>query len=164
MNTGIQRSSATPWGAWTTTTPSNNPKAERKKNIIEIMAAHKIPYIATATIAFPEDLIRKVEKAMKYRGTKFLHILAPCPPGWKTAPELTIKLSRMAIECKVFPLMEVIDGEKYILNYEPAGLPVKGYIRLQERFKHLKDTDIETIQIFYDKEWEKIMAKVNSSS
>lgn len=164
MNTGIQRSSATPWGAWTTTTPYDNPKAERKKNIDEIMAAHKIPYAATATVAFPEDLIKKVEKAMKYRGTKFLHILSPCPPGWKTAPELTIKMSRLAIECKVFPLMEIEDGEKYILNYEPQGRPVKEYIRLQERFKHLTDEDIEKIQIFYDKEWEKLMAKVKSSS
>lgn len=162
MNTGIQRSSATPLGAWTTTTPYDNPKAENKKNIDEIMAAHKIPYLATATVAFPEDLIKKVEKAKNYRGTRFIHILSPCPPGWKIQPEASIKISRLAVETKIFPLYEVEDGEKYILNYEPAGIPVKEYIKQQDRFKHLHDEDIENIQKNINYEWDKLMKKITN--
>lgn len=162
MNTGIQRSSATPLGAWTTTTPYDNPKAESKKDIIKIMAAHKIPYIATATLAFPEDLIRKIKKAKNYYGTKFIHILAPCPPGWKTQPEWTIKLSRLAVECKVFPLLEVEKGEKYFLNYIPKGLHIKEYIKYQERFKHLKEEDIENLQAEVEKNWQELLTKTES--
>ena len=164
MNTGIQRSSATPLGAWTTTTPYDNPKSEKKKNIDEIMAAHKIPYLATATVAFPEDLIRKVQKAKNYRGTRFIHILSPCPPGWKIQPETSIKMSRLAVETKVFPLYEVEDGEKYILNYMPQGIPVKEYIKPQDRFKHLTDEDIENIQKMVDIEWDKLMKKIKNTN
>ena len=86
MNTGIQRSSATPWLAWTTTTPTAHPKDEPKKDIVAIMAAHRIPYVATATVGFPEDMIRKFRKARSIRGAKFLHLLSPCPPGRRHHP------------------------------------------------------------------------------
>jgi pyruvate/2-oxoacid:ferredoxin oxidoreductase beta subunit len=84
MNTGIQRSSSTPWGAWTTTTPAGHPEAHPKKDILSILAAHRIPYAATATVAYPVDLVNKVAKAKAIRGMCFIHIFSPCPPGWKT--------------------------------------------------------------------------------
>jgi hypothetical protein len=92
MNTGVQRSSATPWGAWTTTTPTSDPEHQPKKDIMAIMAAHRIPYAATASVAYPVDLVEKVKKARTIRGTRFIHILAPCPPGWKTQNDETIDL------------------------------------------------------------------------
>jgi len=96
MMTGMQRSSATPAGAWSTTTPLPQPKKERKKDIIGIMAAHRIPYVATATIAYPEDFIKKVLKAKEMRGTRFFDLLAPCPTGWRFDTKFSVRLSRMA--------------------------------------------------------------------
>jgi len=161
MNTGVQRSSATPYGAWTTTTPVENPKRERKKNIVEALAAHRIPYIATATVAFPEDLIQKVNKAKSLKGTRFIHILSPCPPGWKSAPEHSVRISRLAVESKIFPLYEIEDGIKYRINYLSRGIPVKEYLKLQDRFKHLSEEEIETIQKEVDWEWERLLARAN---
>jgi len=163
MNTGIQRSSATPPGAWTTTTPTSAPKAERKKNIVEVLAAHRIPYLATASVAYPDDMIAKIKKAKEIHGTKFIHVFSPCPPGWKYEPEDSIKVSRMAIESKVFPLIEVYDGIDYRLSHEPTGTPVRDYLRMQGRFRHLKDQQIETIQRAIDEEWERLMAKISPS-
>lgn len=161
MNTGIQRSSATPKGTWTTTTPIKYPKTQPKKNILEIMAAHRIPFTATASVAFPDDLIKKVEKAKNTKGTKFIHILAPCPTGWKIAPELSIKIARLAVKTGVFPLYEVVNGIEYTINMEPDGTPVKEYLRLQGRFRHLSEEDIEEIQRNVEREWEILKRKVN---
>ncbi len=162
MNTGIQRSSATPYLAWTTTTPEKTPKAEPKKDIMAIMVAHGIPYAATATIAYPEDFIRKVQKAKSIYGTKFLHVLAPCPPGWKTSSELTIKLSRLAVQTRVFPLYEVENRERYTLNEPKAetGLPVSAYLRLQGRFSHLTEDEQAAIQRLVDARWQRLMRLV----
>jgi pyruvate/2-oxoacid:ferredoxin oxidoreductase beta subunit len=157
MNTGIQRSSATPWGAWTTTTPDR--KLEPKKDIMAIMAAHRIPYAATASIAYPDDLVRKVQRAKEIRGMKFIHLLAPCPPGWKIPSELTIKLARLAVQTKSFPLYEVEDGERYQITEVPNGRPVRDYLELQGRFRHLTDDDIDDIQRRIDQCWEKLRAK-----
>lgn len=162
MNTGIQRSSGTPWGAWTTTTPKENPKGEPKKNIMEIMSAHRIPYCASATVAFPEDLIQKVLKAKKIFGTRFLHILSPCPPGWKSQNDASIRLTRLAVESKIFPLYEVEDGVRYNITYTPKGIPVKEYLKEQERFKHLTEKDIDFIQKNVDIEWERLLKKANA--
>jgi pyruvate/2-oxoacid:ferredoxin oxidoreductase beta subunit len=162
MNTGIQRSSATPWGAWTTTTPVKHPKDMPKKDIIEIMAAHRIPYTATCTVAYPEDMLRKIKKAKEIRGTKFIHILSPCPPGWKSKPEHTIKLSRLAVKTRVFPLYEVENGDKWTLNLDPKPVKVIEYLKLQGRFRHLKDEDIERIQKNVDWEWERLMKKISN--
>ncbi len=160
MNTGIQRSSATPYKAWTTTTPYKFPKTRQKKDIIGILAAHKIPYAATATVAYPEDLVKKVSKAKALRGFKFVHILAPCPPGWKTPPEITIKLSRLAVQTGVFPLYEVENGEKYKINIKPKKLkPVLEYLKLQGRFRHLTQNDVNEIQKNVDKNWKLLQAK-----
>jgi pyruvate/2-oxoacid:ferredoxin oxidoreductase beta subunit len=160
MNTGIQRSSATPWGAWTTTTPVKHPKEQPKKDMVAIMAAHRIPYTATATVAYPEDLIRKVQKAKGIRGSKFIHVLSPCPSGWKSEPAQSVLLSRLAVQTRIFPLYEVEHGEKYTINVWPKErVPVTEYMKLQGRFAHLGPEALAQIQENVDREWEKLVAK-----
>lgn len=164
MNTGIQRSSATPWGAWTTTTPVKHPKEQPKKDIVAIMAAHNIPYTATATVAYPEDLIRKVKKAKSIRGSKFLHVLSPCPSGWKSEPAQSVYLSRLAVQSCLFPLYEVEYGEKYSITVWPKKKgQVEDYLRLQGRFAHLKPQDIQKIQDNVDRHWERLVTKAKAS-
>src|SRR5512139_935972 len=150
MNTGIQVSSATPSFAWTGTTPRGNPR--RKKNIMEIMAAHYNPYSATAAIGFPEDLRRKIIKAKSIRGTKFIHMLVPCPTGWRTSSDLSPELSILGVETNVFPLYEIENGTRYTLNHQPRNLPVREYLMQQGRFKHLSEEQIRSIQQDVDEE------------
>jgi len=159
MNTGTQRSSATPLLAWTTTTPVQQPKENPKKDIMAIMADHQIPYAATATIAYPEDLIRKTEKAKRIRGTRFIHLLSPCPTGWRIPSELTIRISRLAVRSRVFPLYEIENGRSYTLQEESHVVPVKEYLKLQGRFSHLTEEDIERIQERVDDEWQRLLRK-----
>ncbi len=160
MNTGIQRSSATPWGAWTTTTPGDHPESHPKKDILAILAAHRIPYAATASVAYPDDLIRKVDRAKEIRGTRFLQILSPCPPGWKFPDEESIALARMAVKHRIFPLMEVEDGARWRFTVEHPGGPVEPYIRKQGRFRHLNDDQIEAIQGQVDDRWDLLERRV----
>jgi pyruvate/2-oxoacid:ferredoxin oxidoreductase beta subunit len=155
MNTGIQRSSATPYKTWTTTTPSPIGKLESKKDIVKIMVSHNIPYVATASVAFPNDFYTKVEKAKKISGTKFFHVFSPCPTGWKSEESLGIKIARLAVETKIFPLFEVINGN-YSLTHNSKGLPVKEYLSLQRRFGHLTKEDFEQIQKNVDYEYNKL--------
>ena len=162
MNTGIQVSSATPSYAWTGTTPEGNPR--RKKNIMEIMAAHYNPYSATATIGFPRDLQQKITKAKGIRGTKFIHMLVPCPTGWKTPSNLSPELSILAVETNVFPLYEVEDGKRYTINREPRRLPVQEYLMKQGRYRHLKEEQIRQIQMDVDEEWEKLKQRAGHST
>ncbi|MGQ9800789.1 MAG: 3-methyl-2-oxobutanoate dehydrogenase subunit beta [Candidatus Saccharicenans sp.] len=158
MNTGIQRSSATPIGAWTTTTPVKHYKKERKKDIIGIMAAHGIPYIASASVAYPEDMVKKFKKAREIKGTKFIHVFAPCPAGWKSRPEDTIKLARLAVQTGYFPLFEIENGEKWTLNLKvKERKPIAEYLKLQGRFRHLKEEEIGMIQKEVDERWAKIL-------
>lgn len=104
MNTGVQRSSSTPYGTRTTTTPGQDWKHTRKKNIVEALAAHRIPYAATASIAFPEDLIRKFQKAKEMKGgSRFIHIFATCPTGWRIPTEMCVKIARLAVQSNFFP-------------------------------------------------------------
>ena len=159
MNTGTQRSSATPLFAWTTTTPVMQPKENPKKDIMAIMADHQIPYAATATIAYPEDLIRKMEKAKKTRGTRFIHLLSPCPPGWRIPSELSVKISRLAVRSRVFPLYEIENGNTYTLQEESHVVPVKDYLKLQGRFSHLTEKDVEETQKRVDDTWERLLRK-----
>ena len=160
MNTGVQRSSATPFGTRTTTTPGQDWKKTRKKNIIEALAAHRIPYAATASIAFPEDMVRKFQKAKEKKGgSRFLHVLAACPPGWRVPSELTIKVSRLAVQANVFPLYEVEDGITYTLNYT-GERKVKDYLEVQGRFKHLPEADINDIQRQIDADWKLLLKKI----
>ena len=160
MNTGIQRSSATPWGAWTTTTPPSNLKSQPKKDIVQIMVAHNIPYVATASIAYPEDFIRKIQKAKAIRGFKFIYVLSPCPVGWRFSSELTIRLARLAVQTRIFPLYEVENGERYTLNEEPEEAPVREYMKLQGRFNFLREGDMERIQENVGREWKRLMNRM----
>ncbi|MBP6909381.1 MAG: 3-methyl-2-oxobutanoate dehydrogenase subunit beta [Candidatus Saccharicenans sp.] len=160
MNTGIQRSSATPLGAWTTTTPVKHYKKERKKDIIGIMAAHDIPYIATASIAYPEDMIKKFKKAKDIHGTRFIHIYAPCPTGWKSRPDDTVKLARLAVQTGYFPLYEIEEGEKWTLNLKiKERKPITDYLKLQGRFRHLKEEEIGLIQAEVEANYQRILKK-----
>jgi len=161
MNTGTQRSSATPYLAWTTTTPVGQPKAEKKKNIMEIMAAHQIPYAATASIAYPEDFFDKMNKAKGIKGFRFIHLLSTCPTGWRIPSQLSVKAARLAVLTRTFPLYEVENGERYTINCKPEFHPVKEYLKLQGRFAHLTDPQIESIQEAVNKAWEKLMKKAS---
>ena len=161
MSTGIQRSSSTPIGAWTTTTPVENPKETHKKDIVSIMAAHRIPYIATASIAYPEDMIEKIKKAKDIKGMKFILVFSPCPTGWKYAPQLTVKLARLAVKCRIFPLVEIENGIKWKLTKEIARpKPIVDYLKAQGRFKHLDDKDIAEIQQIIDADWNRLLQKI----
>jgi pyruvate/2-oxoacid:ferredoxin oxidoreductase beta subunit len=162
MNTGTQRSSATPLFAWTTTTPVMKPKENPKKDIMAIMADHQIPYAATATIAYPEDFLRKMEKAIKIRGTRFIHLLSPCPPGWRIPSELTIKISRLAVRSRIFPLYEIENGEKYTINLKPEPYPVREYLKLQGRFSHLQDLETEVIQKNVERAWKRLLRRAKA--
>ncbi len=154
MNTGIQESSSTPYGMVTSTTPFG--KTRQKKDIIAIMAAHKIPYAATASVAYPEDLFHKVLKAKEIKGFKFILVFSSCPPGWKFSTEKTIEVARLAVETGIWPLYEIFDGEKYVIAEMPKKRPVKDYLEIQGRFSLLKEADIEIIQKNTDKNWERL--------
>ncbi|MGW8221982.1 MAG: 3-methyl-2-oxobutanoate dehydrogenase subunit beta [Syntrophobacteria bacterium] len=163
MNTGVQRSSSTPYGAWTTTTPGQHWKRLRKKNIVEVLVAHRIPYAATASIAFPEDLMRKAKKAKDMTGSRFLHIFSSCPTGWGMPSEMSVKIARMAVQTTIFPLYEVEDGLRYTINYTPKGYLVNEYFRLQGRFKHLTQEDLDSIQEMVDEDWNLLLRKAGVS-
>jgi pyruvate ferredoxin oxidoreductase beta subunit/2-oxoisovalerate ferredoxin oxidoreductase beta subunit len=159
MNTGVQRSSSTPFGARTTTTPGTDWKSTRKKNIIEALASHRIPYAATTSIAFPEDLIRKFKKAKSIKtGSRFIHIFTTCPTGWKTPSEQSVKIARLAVQTNLFPLYEVEEGVRYTLNYE-GDRPVRDYLSIQGRFKHLTEMDYDVIQKLVDEDWDLLKRK-----
>lgn len=164
MNTGIQRSSATPWGAWTTTTPVPRVKRRPKKAILEIMAAHRVPYAASASVGHPEDLVSKVRRARATGGTRFLHILAPCPPGWRTLPEQTLHLARLAVETRIFPLVEIEEGTRVRLTVMPRErIPVHRYLELQGRFQHLAAADVASLQVSVDAAWTRWLARAAAS-
>ncbi len=159
MNTGIQRSSSTPFGASTTTSPAGKQSIGQtvwKKNMPAIAAAHDIPYVATASPSYPHDLMNKVEKAMKVEGPTYLHILSVCPTGWRSPTEATIKLGRLAVRTGIFPLYEIENG-RYKLNVDPMQLlPVQEYLKLQGRFRHLSPDAIANIQKRVTSEYTKL--------
>jgi pyruvate/2-oxoacid:ferredoxin oxidoreductase beta subunit len=155
MNTGIQRSSSTPFGAWTTTTPVGSVhagKVEFKKDVPRIMMAHDVPYVATASIAYPTDFIKKLEKAKAKKGFRYLQVLAPCPTGWKAESNKMVELAKMAVETGIWTLMEYEDG-KYTVSRTPKFSPVEEYIKAQGRFKHLTPEDIKKIQDWVKSKW-----------
>ncbi len=166
MNTGVQRSSATPFGASTTTSPAGKVSIGQitwKKNMPAIAVAHDIPYVATACPSYPFDLIAKVNKASEITGPSYIHILSPCPTGWRFAPDLTIRMGRLAVESGVFPLYEVEDG-KYRLNLDfPKLRPVGDYLSLQGRFRHLPEEIVDRIQERVNIEYSKLKEKVKAS-
>jgi pyruvate/2-oxoacid:ferredoxin oxidoreductase beta subunit len=160
MNTGIQRSSATPYAAWTTTTPANSPKGEPKKNMVEILAAHRIPYAATASIAYPEDFFRKMQKAKATPGTKFIHLWVTCPTGYKSEERLSVKIARLAVETGMFPLYEVENGYRYTINQQPAFTDLAEYLNLQGRFRHISQEQMSEMRRSIKWEWKRLQAKV----
>ena len=159
MNTGVQRSSSTPFGVRTTTTPGQDWKKTRKKNIMETMAAHRIPYAAAASIAFPEDLIAKFKKAKEKRGgSRFIHIFASCATGWGAPSDMSVKIARLAVQTNIFPLYEIEDGTRYTLNYK-GDCRVEDYLQTQGRFKHLGEEDILQIQGMVAEDWSNLLRK-----
>jgi pyruvate ferredoxin oxidoreductase beta subunit len=165
MNTGIQRSGATPFGASTTTAPAGAVslgKQAWKKNVPEIMVAHNVPYVATASHSYPLDFMNKVKKAAAIEGPSYIHCLSVCPTGWRVAPNLCITLGRLAVETRVFPLYEVEDGT-YRITIAPEPLrPVEDYLRLQGRFRHLTTEAVATFQARVTQEYRKLLDKVEN--
>jgi pyruvate/2-oxoacid:ferredoxin oxidoreductase beta subunit len=161
MNTGVQRSSATPLGAWTTTTPSAHVKDRPKKDLVSIMAAHGIPYIATATVGWPDDLLAKVTRARECRGTRFLHLLAPCPPGWKVSSEDVIAFTRRAVASHVFPLVEIEDGQRWRITVRPPDLPLEKYVAGQGRFRVLAEAPeaLEAQRRVVERRWQMLLER-----
>jgi pyruvate ferredoxin oxidoreductase beta subunit len=159
MNTGIQRSSETPFGASTTTAPAGKNSMGQhtwKKNMAAIAAAHNIPYVATSCSSYPFDIMAKVEKAIKIKGPAYIHILSVCPTGWRCPSNLTIKMGRLAVETGIFPMYEIEDG-KYKLNIDLTDLrPVEDYLKLQGRFRHLTKDSTAEIQVKVVEEYNKI--------
>jgi pyruvate ferredoxin oxidoreductase beta subunit len=150
MNTGVQRSSFTPYGAKTTTTPMGN--RTRKKNLPFIAADHGVPYVATATVDDYRDLQRKVKKALAIEGPKYLHVLAPCPLGWGHPGDLTVQMCRLAKDTGLFPVFEIINGKITNVVKVPIKKPVEEYLKLQGRFRHLfkKGVPTETVAEIQD--------------
>jgi len=154
MNTGIQRSSQTPLKSWTTSTLEGKPQP--KKDLPKIMADHRIPYVATASVGFPDDLIMKTKKAKDMiGGFRYIHTQGPCAPGWRFSENKVIEIARLAVECGMWLLYEVEDGNLR-LTYKPTPRkPVKEYLSKQGRFSHLTEDDIKEIQSQVDQECEK---------
>ncbi len=164
MNTGIQRSSCTPFGASTTTSPAGKSvpgQVTRKKNMPEIAVAHNIPYVATACASYPFDLIQKVQKAAQTPGPAYVHILSVCPTGWRLPSNKAIWIGRLAVETGVFPLYEVVNGAYRITHRVPELKPVEAYLRPQGRFRHLTPDLLEQIQKYVREDYEKLLAKAS---
>ena len=162
MNTGIQRSSSTPYGAWTTTAPVGKKSMGQvtwKKNMPEIAVAHNIPYVATACPSYPLDLMAKVKRGLKMGGPAYIQIFSICPTGWRCPTDMTIELGRLAVETGVFPLYEVINGEYHISVDLPDLKPVSEYLKKQGRFKHLTDDNIAKIQRRVEEDYVKLREK-----
>jgi len=163
MNTGIQRSSATPYGASTTTAPAGKFSIGQitwKKDMVKIAVAHNIPYAATACPSYPFDLMNKVKKGGEVKGPAYVHIFSPCPTGWRHASDSTIEIGRLAVETGIFPLYEVENG-RYRLNVDrPKLKPVEEYLKRQGRFRHLLDEEIGRIQERVNEEYAKLKANV----
>lgn len=154
MNTGIQKSGLTPFGAKTTTTPNGNIRP--KKNMFEIAAAHDIPYAATASIGYMNDFLEKVKKASEIKGTKYIHVIAPCPTGWGIPVSDTVSIAREIVDCGLWYLAEYQNGI-FTVNRSPQKFTsVSDYIRRQGRFKKVSDDDIEKIIQARDEKWKKI--------
>jgi len=161
MNTGNQRSGATPKYAITSTNPigpKSRGKAQPKKNIPFIFAAHYVPYVATASVAFPEDLIAKVNYAKTIKGFRMIIIQSPCPVGWRFEPEKTIEIARAGVQSGIWPLYEIMDGKDFKLNYKPKELkPVTEYLKPQARFRHMTEAEVAEIQEDTTSKWQNLL-------
>jgi pyruvate/2-oxoacid:ferredoxin oxidoreductase beta subunit len=165
MNTGVQKSGATPEGAWTTTTPAGAPRAGRKKEIARIIAAHGVPYVATlaaGSVPMLKDFRAKVARAAEVQGFRFLHILGACPPGWRYPTADSTEISRLAVESRYFPLF-VVDEGVWKITFRPRHeVPVREFLTTQGRFAHLSPEQIDAIQAHVDERWE-LLARLESA-
>lgn len=170
MNTGIQRSGATPFGAATTTTPAGEVipgKIQHRKNITHIMAAHDIPYVAQASPSHHADLMRKVQNALAIKGPKFLNILSPCNRGWRSKTDDAITLSRMAVDTCFWPLFEIENGRTRLTHTPKKKKPVVDFLKPQGRFGHFfkkgNEWMVEKVQEYVDQQWDNLTAADVSS-
>jgi len=170
MNTGIQRSSATPYGAWTTTSPAGKVipgKPQHRKDLTAIVAAHDIPYVAQASPHRWRDLMQKVRKGVAAAGPAFINVLSSCNRGWRHPTETTIEMSRLAVDTCFWPLYEVEKGE-WKLNYRPKEkLPIEEFLKPQGRFRHLFKEEnkyvIEELQAEVDRRWEALLKRTGEA-
>lgn len=160
MNTGAQKSSSTPHFARTGSTPAGKPS--KKKNLTEIMAAHEIPYAATACAGFQADLLRKVEKAKAMRGLRLITLLVPCLDGWGVPEDQGIALSRLAVQTGVFPLYEVEDGRRYTVNDPPKSRPVREYLEKQGRYSSIDESTVQQLQREVDEGWARLLQRAGA--
>jgi pyruvate ferredoxin oxidoreductase beta subunit/2-oxoisovalerate ferredoxin oxidoreductase beta subunit len=158
-NTGGQRSSATPLGAATSTTPGG--KHVEKKDMLAILAAHRVPYAASISLAHPEDMMRKLELALDARGFRFLHILSPCPTGWKSEPAEGIALVRRAVESGLYPVIEIVDGEVWTIDIEPTFSieALRSFLDAQGRFAR-SDTALQDVRRGIRRAWRSLRGRV----
>lgn len=157
QNTGNQRSSASPWMSTNSTNPPGFSKMEYKKDIGTILAAHRVPYVATATVGYPDDLMAKIKKAKETRGFRFVHILIPCPSGWGCPSELTMKISRLAVDTRVFPLYEVDNGIRLTITREPKGAPLAAYLSTQRRFRGIGGEELSRYEKAVEERWRRLI-------
>ena len=169
MNTGVQRSSATPMGASTTTTPKGEQSFGRRgtrKDLTRIMVAHNIGYVAQASIHDPVDLSEKLKKAIELDGPAFINLLSPCIPGWKIAPDMAVEAARLGVETKYWPMYEVIDGEYYMTYTPKKDIPISEWMFLQGRFKHLQKPEyavvVDAFQQEVDRNWNWVVKQAES--
>ncbi len=169
MNTGIQRSSATPLGASTTTSPAGSVipgKLQKRKDLTYIMTAHKIPYVAQGSISHWRDLVKKASKAFEVDGPAFLNVLSPCPRGWRYDSKLTINIAKEAVTSNFWPLYEV-ENDNWRLTYKPKEkTPIENWLKKQGRFEHLLKPEnthiIDEIQNYIDKDWENLLKRCST--
>ncbi len=159
MNTGVQESGATPFGAWT----SNSPSGKRlfKKDMPFIMMEHKIPYIATANVSYPQDFIRKLRKALTHVGLKYIHVYSACPPGWRIPPDETINIGRLAVETGAWALFEIenstfhLTGPSVNILNQKRRKPIEEYLRIQGRYRKITDEDMKILKELIDDSWKR---------
>ncbi len=161
MNTGGQKSSSTPLMAVTGSTPEG--KSSRKKNMIEILAAHDTPYVATTSPSNIKDMVAKVNKAKNIRGFKFISVLIPCIAGWGLADDAGIRLARLAVEAGVWPLYEIENGQHYRLNHTSKTATVEQYLVGQKRYRHVSEQEVARMQANIDADWQRLQQKVAAS-
>jgi pyruvate/2-oxoacid:ferredoxin oxidoreductase beta subunit len=155
MNTGAQKSSSTPMFARTSSTPAG--KLTRKKNLTAIIAAHGVPYTATASVGFMADMLRKIDKAKSMRGFRLLTLLVPCVDGWGLPDDGGLRAARYAVECGAFPIYEVEDGNRYTINHRERTRPVAEYLAVQKRYRGIPDSEIARLQSEIDEGWDWLM-------
>ena len=162
MNTGVQESGTTPFGAWTTNAPKG--KTFLKKDIPLIMMEHNIPYVATVNVSYPQDFVTKLQKALTYKGFKYIHVFSPCPPGWRMPADQTTIIGRLAVETGVWALFEIENGKFQLTGPSQKILedgqrkPLETYLQAQERYKRITPEGTKNIEEQIDQLWRRYAA------